>query len=185
MTGQEKVQRDMKLEVMLLGVSDVDRAKKFYENLGWRCDIDIAAGDGFRGVQMTPYNSEASIIFGRGIASAKPCAVQSLTLVVNDIDVARDDLLARGVDVSEVFHYAGAPFSNDVENSHVSGRDPENRSYFSFASFEDPDGNGWLLQEVKDRLPGRTQNKGMSRLSKQQFLPGEKKPPPNRRPTFG
>jgi catechol 2,3-dioxygenase-like lactoylglutathione lyase family enzyme len=155
MTEHETAQPDMKLEVVVLGVSDVDRAKAFYENLGWRCDIDIAAGDGFRGVQMTPHNSEASIIFGRGIAAAMPGIVQSLTLAVNDIDVARDDLLARGVDVSEVFHYAGGPFSNAVENPRVSGRDPENRSYFSFASFEDPDGNGWLLQEIKERLPGR------------------------------
>jgi len=155
MTEHETAQPDMKLEVVVLGVSDVDRAKAFYENLGWRCDIDIAAGDGFRGVQMTPHNSEASIIFGRGIASAMPGVVQSLTLAVNDIDVARDDLLARGVDVSEIFHYAGGPFSNAVENPRVSGRDPENRSYFSFASFEDPDGNGWLLQEIKERLPGR------------------------------
>ncbi len=153
MSEKQKVQPDMKLEVVVLGVSDVDRAKKFYENLGWRCDIDIAAED-FRGVQMTPHNSEASIIFGKGMASAKPGAVQNLTLVVDDIDAARNDLLARGVDVSEVFHYA-RPFNDVVKNSRISGRDPENRSYFSFASFEDPDGNGWRLQEVKERLPGR------------------------------
>jgi catechol 2,3-dioxygenase-like lactoylglutathione lyase family enzyme len=155
MTEQEKVPPDMKLEVVVLGVSDVDRAKAFYEKLGWRCDIDMAAGDGFRGVQMTPYNSEASIIFGKGITSAMPGAVQSLTLAVDDIDAAREDLIARGVGVSEVFHYAGGPFNNAVENPRVSGRDRENRSYFSFASFEDPDGNGWLLQEIKERLPGR------------------------------
>ncbi len=149
------MQPDMKLEVVVLGVSDVDRAKAFYENLGWRCDIDIAAGDGFRGVQMTPHNSEASIIFGRGIASAKPGAVQSLTLAVADIDVARNDLLARGVGVSEVFHYSSGPFNDAVENPRVIGHDPENRSYFSFASFQDPDGNGWLLQEIQERLPGR------------------------------
>jgi catechol 2,3-dioxygenase-like lactoylglutathione lyase family enzyme len=155
MTEQEKVQPDMKLEVVVLGVSDVDRAKAFYENLGWRCDIDIAAGDGFRGVQMTPHSSGTSIIFGKGITSARPGAVQSLTLAVDDIDAAREDLIARGVGVSEVFHYAAGPFNNAVENPRVSGRDPENRSYFSFASFEDPDGNGWLLQEIKERLPGR------------------------------
>jgi len=147
MTELEKVPFDMKLEVVVLGVSDVDRAKAFYENLGWRLDIDIAAGD-FRGVQMTPHNSEASIIFGKGITSAKPGSAHSLVL-------AFDDLIARGVDVSEVFHYAGGPFNNAVENPRVGGRDPQGRSYFSFASFEDPDGNGWLLQEIKSRLPGR------------------------------
>ena len=145
---------DMKLEVVVLGVSDVDRAKAFYENLGWRLDIDFVAGD-FRGVQMTPHNSEASIIFGKGITSAKPGSAHSLVLAVDDIDAARDDLIARGVDVSEVFHYAGGPFNNAVENPRVGGRDPQGRSYFSFASFEDPDGNGWLLQEIQTRLPGR------------------------------
>jgi len=154
MTELEKVPFDMKLEVVVLGVSDDDRAKAFYENLGWRLDIDIAAGD-FRGVQMTPHNSEASIIFGKGITSAKPGSAHSLVLAVDDIDAARDDLIARGVDVSEVFHYAGGPFNNAVENPRVGGRDPQGRSYFSFASFEDPDGNGWLLQEIKSRLPGR------------------------------
>jgi catechol 2,3-dioxygenase-like lactoylglutathione lyase family enzyme len=139
---------------VLLGVSDVDRAKAFYENLGWRLDIDIAAGD-FRGVQMTPHNSDASIIFGKGITSAKPGSAHSLVLAVDDVDAARNDLIARGVDVSEIFHYAGGPFNNAVENPRVGGRDPQGRSYFSFASFEDPDGNGWLLQEIKSRLPGR------------------------------
>ena len=145
---------DMKLEVVVLGVSDVDRAKAFYQNLGWRLDIDIAAGD-FRGVQITPHNSEASIIFGKGITSAKPGSADSLVLAVDDLDAARDDLIARGVEVSEVFHYAGGPFNNAVENPRVAGRDPQARSYFSFASFKDPDGNGWLLQEIKERLPGR------------------------------
>jgi catechol 2,3-dioxygenase-like lactoylglutathione lyase family enzyme len=154
MTGQEKEQPDMKLEVVVLGVSDVDRAKAFYENLGWRLDIDIAAGD-FRGVQVTPHNSEASIIFGKGVTSAKPGSAPSLVLAVDDVDAARDDLIARGVDVSEVFHYAGGPFNNAVKNPRVGGRDPQGRSYFSFASFEDPDGNGWLLQEIQTRLPGR------------------------------
>ena len=146
---------DMKLEVVLLGVADVDRAKAFYENLGWRLDIDVTSGDHFRGVQMTPHNSEASIIFGKGITSAKPGSADSLVLAVDDVAAARDDLIARGVDVSEVFHYAGGPFNNAVENPRVGGRDPEGRSYFSFASFEDPDGNGWLLQEITTRLPGR------------------------------
>ena len=144
----------MKLEVVVLGVSDVDRAKAFYEKLGWRLDIDFAAG-GFRGVQLTPHNSQASIIFGKGITSARPGSADSLVLAVDDIDAARDELIARGVGVSEVFHYAGGPFNNAVQNPRVGGRDPQGRSYFSFASFEDPDGNRWLLQEITTRLPGR------------------------------
>jgi len=140
--------------VVALGVSDVDRAKSFYEKLGWRCDIDFSS-DGFRGVQFTPHNSEASIIFGKGITSPPPGGLQGLTLVVDDIVSAQEDLVARGVGVSEIFHYAAGPFNTAVRNPRVSGRDPENRSYFSFASFEDPDGNGWLLQEIKERLPGR------------------------------
>jgi catechol 2,3-dioxygenase-like lactoylglutathione lyase family enzyme len=155
MTEQEKLQPNMKLEVVVLGVSNVDRAKAFYLKLGWRLDIDVAAGDDFRGVQMTPHNSEASIIFGKGITSAKPSSADNLVLAVDDIDAARDYLIARGVDVSGVFHYAGGPFNIAVENPRVGGRDPEGRSYFSFASFDDPDGNGWLLQEIKTRLPGR------------------------------
>ena len=145
---------DMKLEVLLLPVSDVDRAKAFYEKAGFRLDIDVA-NENFRGVQFTPPGSEASIIFGKGIKSAKPGLPDSLILAVDDIDAARDDLIARGVDVSVVFHYAGGPFNNAVENPRVVGRDPQGRSYHSFASFEDPDGNGWLLQEIKTRLPGR------------------------------
>jgi len=154
MTDREQVQPDMKLEVVLLGVSDVDRAKAFYEKLGWRLDIDVAGGD-FRGVQMTPHNSGASIIFGRGVTAAKPGSADSLVLAVDDIDAARADLIARGVEVSEVFHYASGPFNNAVPNPRVIGRDPEGRSYFSFASFEDPDGNRWLLQEIRTRIPGR------------------------------
>jgi predicted enzyme related to lactoylglutathione lyase len=141
---------DMKLEVVLLDVSDVDRAKAFYENLGWRVDIDVAAGD-FRGVQITPHNSEASIILGKGNNSRSP----TIVLAVNDIDAARNDLIARGVDVSEVFHFAAGPFNNTVTNPRASGHDPEGRSYFTFASFEDPDGTNWLLQEIKMRIPGR------------------------------
>jgi catechol 2,3-dioxygenase-like lactoylglutathione lyase family enzyme len=155
MTDLEKVQIDMKLEVVVIGVSDVDRAKAFYENLGWRLDADFAAGDHFRVVQMTPHNSEASIIFGRGVTSARPGSADSLVLAVDDVAAARDDLVARGVNVSEVFHYVGGPFNNAVENPRVGGRDPQGRSYYSFASFEDPDGNGWLLQEIQTRLPGR------------------------------
>ena len=145
---------DMKLEVVVIGVSDVDRAKAFYEKLGWRLDADFASGD-FHAVQMTPHNSDASIIFGKGITSAKPGSVKSLTLAVDNIDAARSDLVSRGVKVSEVFHYAAGPFNDAVKNPRVDGRDPEGRSYYSFASFEDPDGNGWLLQEIQTRLPGR------------------------------
>ena len=153
----------MKLEVVLLAVSDVDRAKAFYEKLGWRLDIDMAGGD-FRGVQVTPHNSEASIIFGKGTNLAKPGAA-NLLLAVENIDAARDDLAARGVDVSEVFHYAAGPFNDTVKNSRVAGRDPENRSYFSFASFQDPDGNNWLLQEITTRLPGREWKSGQSDIA--------------------
>ena len=155
MTELKNAPIDMKLEVVVLAVSDVDRAKAFYESLGWRLDIDFTVGDDFRGVQMTPHNSEASIIFGKGSTSAEPGSAPPLILAVDDLDAARADLVARGVDVSEVFHYAGGPFNNTGENPRVGGRDPEGRSYFSFASFEDPDGNGWLLQEIKTRLPGR------------------------------
>ena len=146
---------DMKLEVLVLAVSDVDRAKAFYEKLGFRLDIDYAADENFRVLQFTPPHSEASIIFGKGITSARSGPADSLVLAVDDIDAARDDLIARGVKVSEVFHYAGGPFNNSVANPRVGGRDPEGRSYYSFASFEDPDGNGWLLQEITARLPGR------------------------------
>ena len=161
---------DMKLEVIVIPVSDVDRAKKFYENLGWRLDIDVANGD-FRGIQITPHNSVASIIFGKGITSAKPGSVSNLVLAVDDINAARKDLISRGVEVSEVFHYAAGPFNNSVENPRVGGRDPEGRSYFSFVSFEDPDGNGWVVQEITTRLPGReweskrTQGMGVATLA--------------------
>ena len=145
---------NFKLEVVIIPVSDVDRAKRFYENLGWRLDADFANG-GFRVVQLTPPNSAASIIFGKGIMSAKSALADSLVLAVDDVDAARADLINHGVKVSEVFHYAGGPFNNAVENPRIGGRDPEGRSYYSFASFEDSDGNGWLLQEIKERLPGR------------------------------
>ena len=145
---------DMKLEVVVLPVSDVDRAKRFYATLGFREDIDYA-NESFRVLQFTPPGSGASIIFGKGITSAKSGSAGSLVLAVDDVDAARADLIARGVDVSEVFHYDGGPFNNAVENPRVGGRDPQGRSYYSFASFEDPDGHRWLLQEIKTRLPGR------------------------------
>ena len=144
---------NMKLEVVIVPVSDVDRAKAFYEKLGFRLDIDIV-NENFRGIQFTPFGSEASIIFGNGVTSAKYGSAD-LVLAVDNVDAARQDLIARGVNISEVFHYAGGPFNNTIENPRVAGRDPESRSYFSFASFEDPDGNRWLLQEITTRLPGR------------------------------
>lgn len=146
---------DMKLEVIVIPVSDVDRAKAFYEKLGFRLDIDYVANENFRVIQFTPPNSEASIIFGKGVTSAKPGSIDQLVLAVDDIDAARNDLIDRGVDVSEVFHYASGPFNNAVKNPRVVGPDSQGRSYYSFASFKDPDGNGWLLQEIKARLPGR------------------------------
>ena len=143
----------MKLEVVIVPVSDVDRAKAFYEKLGFRLDIDIV-NENFRGIQFTPPRSEASIIFGKGVTSAKSGSAD-LVLAVDDVVAAREDLIARGVNVSEVFHYAGGPFNNTIENPRVVGRDSEGRSYFSFASFEDPEGNRWLLQEITTRLRGR------------------------------
>ena len=146
---------DMKLEVLIIPVSDVDRAKAFYQKLGFRLDIDYAPDENFRVIQFTPPRSEASIIFGEGITPAKSGSADSLVLAVDDLDAARDDLIGRGINVSEIFYYAGGPFNNAVENPRVVGRDPEGRSYFSFASFEDPDGNRWLLQEITTRLRGR------------------------------
>ena len=137
---------DMKLEVVTLPVADVDRAKSFYQSLGWRLDADIVAGDNFRVVQFTPPHSACSIAFGKGVTTGQPGSVQRLILAVLDIDAARDALASRGIDVSEVFHLAGG---------RVPGPDPQGRSYQTYASFSDPDGNGWLLQEIKTRLPGR------------------------------
>jgi catechol 2,3-dioxygenase-like lactoylglutathione lyase family enzyme len=150
---EQELDMSMKLEVVIVPVSDVDRAKAFYGKAGFRLDIDVA-NDNFRGIQFTPPRSEASIIFGKGVTSAKPGSVE-LVLAVDDLDAVRDDLIARDINVSEVFHFAGGPFNNATKNPRVTGRDPEGRSYFSFASFEDPDGNRWLLQEIKERLPGR------------------------------
>jgi catechol 2,3-dioxygenase-like lactoylglutathione lyase family enzyme len=146
---------NMKLEIIIVPVSDVDRAKAFYEKAGFRLDIDYVANENFRVLQFTPPRSEASIIFGKGVTSGESGSPGSLVLAVEDVNAARADLIARGVNVSEVFHYAAGPFNYSVENPRVGGRDPEGRSYYSFASFEDPDGNGWLLQEITTRLPGR------------------------------
>jgi catechol 2,3-dioxygenase-like lactoylglutathione lyase family enzyme len=145
----------MRLEVVVVPVSDVDRARRFYEMLGWRLDADYSAGDGFRVVQLTPPASECSIIFGSGITSAEPGSADSLVLAVYDIDVAREQLIGQGVDVSEVFHDAGGVFHHAGTEARSAGPDPQGRSYASWASFSDPDGNSWLLQEIKTRLPGR------------------------------
>src|SRR5215210_8158283 len=150
---------DMKLEVVVIPVSDVDRAKEFYGRLGWRLDADFAAGDDWRAIQFTPPGSGCSVIFGKNVTAAAPGSAKGLYLVVSDIKAARDDLLGRGVEVSEAFH-VGADVSGSDEpyllgRHRVRGADPESRSYRSFASFKDPDGNGWLFQEVTARLPGR------------------------------
>ncbi len=139
---------DMRLEVVVIPVSDVDRAKRFYGDLGWRLDADFVVGDAFRVVQFTPPGSPCSIHFGTGITSAVPGSARGLYLVVSDIEAAHAELAARGVDVSEVFHHW-------VGEAPSSGRDPTRRSYASYATFSDPDGNDWLLQEVTTRLPGR------------------------------
>ena len=138
---------EMNLEVVTLPVTDVDRAKRFYQSLGWRLDADIAVGDAFRVVQLTPTRSACSIAFGKGLTTGEPGSVQRLILAVYDIDAARADLISRGAEVSELFHLAGG---------RVPGPDPQGRSYQTYASFADPDGNAWLLQEIKTRLPGRT-----------------------------
>jgi catechol 2,3-dioxygenase-like lactoylglutathione lyase family enzyme len=145
---------DMRLEVVVIPVSDVDRAKEFYERLGWRLDADIGRGDDFRIVQFTPPGSGCSIQFGTNVTSAAPGSVQSLYLVVSDIEAARDELASRAVDVGEVFHegIGGARFGGD---GRVGGPARDHQTYSSFATFSDPDGNGWLLQEIRGRLPGR------------------------------
>jgi catechol 2,3-dioxygenase-like lactoylglutathione lyase family enzyme len=146
---------DMKLEAVNLPVSDVDRAKRFYESLGWRLDGDFALGYDFRAVQLTPTHSPCSITLGKGVTTAEPGSVQDLMLIVSDTQAARDDLISRGVEVSDVFHYESRQFHSAGMDARVAGPDPQARSYFTWVSFNDPDGNGWLLQEVQTRLPGR------------------------------
>ncbi len=151
---------DMKLEVVVVPVSDVNRAKEFYGRIGWRLDADFAAGDDFRVVQFTPPGSGCSVIFGKNVTAAAPGSAQGLYLIVSDIGAARKELLGRGVKISEVFHDAGGVHAGTDEpylfgRFRVSGPDPEHHSYQSFASFRDPDGNGWLFQELTTRLPGR------------------------------
>jgi catechol 2,3-dioxygenase-like lactoylglutathione lyase family enzyme len=151
---------DTKLEIVMIPVSDVDRAKEFYERLGWRLDADFASGDDWRGIQFTPPGSGCSVIFGKNVTAAPPGSARGLYLIVPDIEAARNELLGRGIEISQVFHDAGEVHAGTDETylfgrRRVSGPDPEHRSYRSFASFSDPDGNGWVLQEVTTRLPGR------------------------------
>ena len=146
---------DMKLEVVVIPVSDVDRAKAFYTGLGWRLDADFSGPDGFRVVQVTPPGSACSVIFGSGISAAAPGSADGLQLVVSDIAEARAELIEHGVDVGEVFHDAGGVFHHAGNSSREPGPAPEGKSYGSFVSFSDPDGNGWYVQEVTARLPGR------------------------------
>ncbi|GAA5016973.1 VOC family protein [Streptomyces siamensis] len=155
----------MKLEVVIVSVSDVDRAKQFYEKAGFRLDIDVSAGDDFRGVQFTPPDSECSIIFGKGMTAAAPGSLDGLYLIVSDIEASRQDLVGRGIEVSEVFHDAGGLFFHghgadgiihEAEGSgRLAGPHPERADYGSYATFSDPDGNVWILQEVRQRAPGR------------------------------
>lgn len=146
---------DMKLEVVVVPVSDVDKAKDFYQALGWRLDADLAKSEGFRVVQLTPPGSQCSIIFGAGLTAAAPGSADGLQLTVTDIEAARNELISRGAQVSEVFHDASGVFHHAGTEERVSGPAPNHQSYGSFASFSDPDGNGWLLQEITTRLPGR------------------------------
>ena len=149
---------DMKLEVVVVPVSDVDRAKEFYERLGWRLDADVATGDDFRLIQFTPPGSGCSVQFGTGLTSAAPGSLQSTYLIVSDIAAARDELAKSGVDVTDVFHCEtgfACRFGGADAPGRVEGRGPDDGSYSSFASFSDPDGNSWLFQEVTTRLPGR------------------------------
>jgi catechol 2,3-dioxygenase-like lactoylglutathione lyase family enzyme len=151
---------DMKFEIVVIPVSDVDHAKEFYERLGWRLDADYDNGKDFRVIQFTPPGSGCSVIFGKNVTAAAPGSARGLYLIVADIGAARDNLLRRGVKVSEVFHGGGDVYAGPDEpylfgRIRVNGPDPEHRSYRSFASFSDPDGNGWLFQELTSRLPGR------------------------------
>jgi catechol 2,3-dioxygenase-like lactoylglutathione lyase family enzyme len=157
---------DLKLEVIVIPVSDVDRAKRFYQGLNWQLDADFSFDNGFRVVQLTPPGSACSVQFGTNITSATPGSAQGLYLVVSEIEAARDELLARGVQVSEVFHAGtpGAQFQPAGTGGRVSGPAPDHASYGSFATFSDPDGNGWLVQEIKTRLPGRGLSRDLATL---------------------
>ena len=157
---------DLKLEVVVIPVADVDRAKRFYDRLGWRVDADVASGDDWRLVQLTPPGSPCSVMFGKGFTTAVPGSVQGTFLVVDDVETARRELIEHDVAVSEVFHFAGGLIRVAGTNGRSAGPDPEGRSYYSFASFRDPDGNSWLLQEVKTRLSGRGLSSDVATLTK-------------------
>lgn len=146
---------DMRLEVVVVPVSDVDRAKAFYESLGWRLDADVPGDGGFRVVQLTPPGSACSIIFGAEVTAAAPGSAEGLHLVVADIEAARAELSERGVEVSEIFHDTGGVFHHAGTAARAPGPAPDRQSYGSFVSFSDPDGNGWFVQEITTRLPGR------------------------------
>jgi catechol 2,3-dioxygenase-like lactoylglutathione lyase family enzyme len=146
---------DLKLEVVVLPVADVDRAKQYYEALGFRLDADFSPSPDYRVVQLNPPGSECAIIFGQGVTTAAPGSVQGLHLIVTDVEKAREELVGRGADVSEVFHDSTGIFHHAGTEARVGGPDAERRDYGSFASFSDPDGNGWVLQEVVQRAPGR------------------------------
>ncbi|WP_263416408.1 VOC family protein [Terriglobus albidus] len=153
-------QVDMKLEIVVIPVSDVDRAKEFYTKLGWRLDADFEKGSDYRVIQFTPPGSGCSIIFGKNVTAAAPGSAKGLYLIVSDVAAARSELLARGIAVSEIFHGASDNYIGSDEpylfgSNRVSGPDPARSSYRSFASFQDPDGNGWFFQEITTRLPGR------------------------------
>jgi catechol 2,3-dioxygenase-like lactoylglutathione lyase family enzyme len=157
---------DMKLEVVVIPVSDVDRAKRFYKGLGWRVDVDIAGADGYRATHLTPPGSSTSILIGnKGVTPADPGSIAGLLLAVHDISAARAKLISQGVDVSEIFHDAAGGLGGGfiaASEARAPGLDPLRRSYASYASFGDPDGNGWLLQEVTTRLPGRVHSSAMT-----------------------
>ena len=158
---------DMRLEVIVIPVSDVDRAKRFYLSMGWRLDADFASGGNWRLVQVTPPGSACSFFFGKGITNAAPGSVQGLLLIVDDIEAARAELLGYGIDVSEVFHFVGGRIHFTGTQGRLPGPDPEGRSYFTLASFSDPDDNGWVLQEIKTRLPRR----GLSSMDVATLIP--------------
>jgi predicted enzyme related to lactoylglutathione lyase len=156
---------DMKLEVLVTPISDVDRAKAFYEKLRFRLDIDYVANENYRVIQFTPPGSDASIIFGKGITSAQPGSIDRLVLAVSDIAAIRDELVSQGIKVSEIFHDAGGGLAGGFHagtEGRAPGPDPRGRSYGSYASFSDPDGNGWLLQEITTRLPSRIDRAAMN-----------------------
>ena len=158
---------DMKFEIVILPVSDVDRAKEFYARLGWWLDAEFGSGSHFRIIQFTPPGSGCSIIFGKNVTPAAPGSSKGMYLIVSDLEAARKELIGHGVNVSEIFHGSAEVFTGKDEpylfgSNRVQGPDPEHRSYRSFASFNDPDGNGWLLQEITTRLPGRIDSSATS-----------------------